>query len=1219
MRLNELRQALREAEPAAVLVAPRVLEHLIQETWKLPALVWSVPHRKSLVIDRHELFRHVEQEELNLEPDRLLPLRVILLAKPSAETLNTRDPEQLWLKYWRRLFHASVHLALEKSPATVASLAPEVVPARIEELGEGSFEEIRSVLLQDRYIVAEANDYTVYIEFASLYLELKYFAANLLPVYFPGLRDLARVDRMLAQDVDAEAIFHRTRLKGAPEPVFRTDNSSDESHDYYWSLIQNADEAKQSGNVVRSAILRTQAARVAPADLATKTRHAAEEELRGLTTRLQAALQLTEEEASEWLQVLPALLDKSDQGQWPVEASLLFDLQKVCLDNERDIYALDVVEWVLSAGKKPIKRWLPSQRLVRVTKHLRTATQRLTKARLTDTDRTHLSTLLHTAMKRSEDRLRARFRPVLTDALHDAGLVPRNPPERTAFFKLVEECLDRITDYGYLTFSDLRDALSRNQLKLPDLSDPQDFVRGDPLLRLDRRLSSLLDGVYRPSEFYLRGLERLTALNFGTRLGRMITRFVTLPFGGAAVTLLATEYLLKMVHLPGQIFPSDGFQAGWDGWLWPISLILLMGLFYLGLLHNTRFRERCAQVGRGILHGLHLCLIDLPWWLMHVEVLQRLAASWAFQLLYWYCLKPLLLTLLLVFPFRKYFLEDSWLRLGGVFLIATLGLNSRTGQAANEALWQGAARLYQLLGTNLFLGLYQLLSRVFKRIVEAFESMLFTVEEWLRFQSGESQFSMVLRTILGVLWFPISYLARFYTVVLIEPGFNPIKAPLAILAAKFVYPLTIKWLLPGTPEGIELTTGEMAELFIAQYGLLGMMVILPTWWLLPDAVAFLCWEMKENWRLYQANRSPQLQPQPVGSHGETVRALLEPGLHSGTLPKLFRKLRRAEREAAESGNWRTARTYRRELEEVEECVQRFVAREVVMLLQQSHSWRTDAVSVGKVSLAINRIRIELSRSRYPRTPLCLQIELCAGWLVGGISEEGWLPHLSPEQRHALTSALANLYRLAGVDLVREQVTASLAPTVASYEIHQEGLVVWTTPRQGAGVVYDLREPHEMIHPRPQGADGATATAEWPPLQPQQLLFSRVPLAWDRWVQTWQRDKDGMGHERFLQAGVELLAHPAEPVPNAAPPRLDTNGAHREQPAMRSIHDLATEEAYHLVADHFGEVLPPLEAIENEDWGRDYVMQKLIQHNPEELAALGLTRDGAPEPADQPDA
>ena len=60
--------------------------------------------------------------------------------------------------------------------------------------------------------------------------------------------------------------------------------------------------------------------------------------------------------------------------------------------------------------------------------------------------------------------------------------------------------------------------------------------------------------------------------------------------------------------------------------------------------------------------------------------------------------------------------------------------------------------------------------------------------------------------------------------------------------------------------------------------------------------------------------------------------------------------------------------------------------------------------------------------------------------------------------------------------------------------------------------------------------------------------------------------------------------------------------------MRSVYDFTTEEAYRLVRDHFGHELPPLDAVENEDWGRDYVLQHLQRHSAEELAAIGLTWD-----------
>jgi hypothetical protein len=64
--------------------------------------------------------------------------------------------------------------------------------------------------------------------------------------------------------------------------------------------------------------------------------------------------------------------------------------------------------------------------------------------------------------------------------------------------------------------------------------------------------------------------------------------------------------------------------------------------------------------------------------------------------------------------------------------------------------------------------------------------------------------------------------------------------------------------------------------------------------------------------------------------------------------------------------------------------------------------------------------------------------------------------------------------------------------------------------------------------------------------------------------------------------------------------------------LRSIYDLTTAEAYELVAHRLGHDLPPLEAVENEDWGRDYVLQHFQRHTAAELAQAGLTWEGSDE-------
>jgi hypothetical protein len=58
-------------------------------------------------------------------------------------------------------------------------------------------------------------------------------------------------------------------------------------------------------------------------------------------------------------------------------------------------------------------------------------------------------------------------------------------------------------------------------------------------------------------------------------------------------------------------------------------------------------------------------------------------------------------------------------------------------------------------------------------------------------------------------------------------------------------------------------------------------------------------------------------------------------------------------------------------------------------------------------------------------------------------------------------------------------------------------------------------------------------------------------------------------------------------------------------------DLSVAEAHAILVDRLGrglgDAIPPLEAVENEDWGRDLVLSRLHDLDDEELAALGLTR------------
>lgn len=1027
MTLEELKEALLTADPAAVLVSSHLLARVIREVHRLPPQVIQVPHRKSCIIDRGTLFRHVELDDLDLGPDRMLPPTVILLSRPPSDRRNALEREATLRTYWRRLFHANIHLALQER-IEEGRLSPEVVAARIADIGRTEFDEIRAVLQQEHYLFTESDDREVYVEFAAVYLDLRYFLKDLPPVYFPAIRDFERIDRLLAADVDAAALYGRTRLAGATDPAPRPDENADEPSDTCVKLIRDARRAAREGNSVRAAILRTRAARIAPAALTEKAEADAREDLRLLTTRLQAALKLTDAEAAEWLGMLLVLLDKASEGEWSIEARLLYDLQKACTDHERDVFSLDLVEWALSFGKRPIKRPLPSQRIVRVLRHVRSAAGWLTSTRLSETNRQHLGRLIHEALRQGEERLRTRFRPILTDAFHDVGVRAANAPEQTAFQKMVEELLDRILAFGFFTYSDLRDAISRNNLKMPDLHDAREFVRGDPLLQLDRLFATSLDGVYRSSEIYLRILERVTAPNFGTRIGRWITRNITFPFGGAFVCLEGMDRIIfevykQLLHREENWTPLFGPLSVLLGYLfnserWPESpyptiapsLFVALALFFFGVFYHPTFRRRLRRGARGMWRGTRWVLYDAPSQVVPVPVLRAVLKSWPLQLFYGLFLMPLLVCLLLWLLIPKTFTWDDPARGLLIFVAVEVLFNTRPVHAAGDALIRASLRIFDWLRSGLVPELFRFIVRLFKQISDGVEYVLYTVDEWLRFRSGDSRLSMVLRALLGVAWFPVSYAARVYIVMLVEPCFNPLKLPIAILAAKFVYPVVFAL-------GWNERFPELLSPYVSAY--VAIPFAYATLWLLPDVFGFLFWEMKENWRLYRANRGRYLDPVIIGPRGETMLQLFKPGFHMGTVPRLYSQWRHAGRQAYETGAWRAARACNEALLDVEAAIHRFLEREVVALIHQSPGWRKRPLTIGEVALASNVVRIAFRHSEFPDKPLRLAIAERDGALLATMEDSGWLKELPPTERETMEHALDGMYNLIGVTQLSE--------------------------------------------------------------------------------------------------------------------------------------------------------------------------------------------------------
>jgi hypothetical protein len=236
------------------------------------------------------------------------------------------------------------------------------------------------------------------------------------------------------------------------------------------------------------------------------------------------------------------------------------------------------------------------------------------------------------------------------------------------------------------------------------------------------------------------------------------------------------------------------------------------------------------------------------------------------------------------------------------------------------------------------------------------------------------------------------------------------------------------------------------------------------------------------------------------------------------VPKLYTRLREAEREAIRTGSWRATRTLRRSLAEVEQTIHRLVERELIKLLQESSHWKGEELRVVSVALTPRRIGIELSQPAAVRT-MRLEWEEQAGWLLASIREPGWLELQSEERRQAVTTALAGLYKLAGVDLVCEQVRENLPPPALDFTLTPRDLVVEVGPRREAVVRYDLTRPKGPLKPRVRNG---SLTMDWPTLDPKKVIFARVPLSWDQWVKSWQGTPSGETPGRLLSASVILL-------------------------------------------------------------------------------------------------
>jgi len=1120
--LDSIERAIREADPSAFPIASRIVRRVIRNEIDLPALIGRVPHRKSFVISAAQAQQIVLNDELGLDPGAPLPGTLLLLARPEEHELEAMTADALREHYRRLHFHARVHAALDVRLAR-GELNELTVAERLEQIGSSAFDEIRAVLSQEAFLLPPISTVSVYVEFVAVFLELRYFAPDVLSAYFPSLDDFDRIEAILIQDVDLDPVVEIT---GALE--VESSSAADETPEelepaevppavvpplgerLFRRQLRVAAQAASRGNDVRAAILHTRASRIRDSERALRARALAAADVRRLTNRLRSALALNEHTADVWRELLSALLASSARGFWNPAARLLYDLQKVCLDFERESYVVDLFSWLWSLGKRPLKRALPAQREVLMSKHLRTAASRLTKLSVSAGEREHLAILLHEAAVYAEHRLRERLRPVLRETLIEVGFLPQNVPERVSFRKIVEELLDHVVDSGYFAMGEIRDAIARNNLKLDDVADPLELVAGDRLLRADRRLADSLDGVYQRGAIYLRILQRISSCAFGTSAGRFLTLYAAIPFGGAFVILKffdhVTEWVRKGINwwYGAHFFGVDPLGMTEPEFVIPVGLVLF------GLAHSARFRGAFWQGLRAVGRALRFLVIEVPAWIAEVTFINRILRSAPAV----FFRKRLLTALILTGVFCGLFPAVGWYRFPRspmtalVFVALAALLNSRAGRDIEELAAEQMQLLWHRVRVHVVLAVFDLVMDFFKNVLEGLERVLYEIDEWFRFKSGESRTVLWIKAILAVPWSIARFVVAFLVTVLIEPQVNPIKHfPVVTVSHKVIAPM----LLPVLAPQLIPVFGKVLANTVA-----GITVFL-----LPGAVGFLVWELRGNWRLYSANRRRDLKPAIVGSHGEPMIRLMKLGIHSGTLPRLFSKLRRAARRANPSRRVRDLMGYYEKLHHVELHVLRFFDREFLGFLAESPAFAGMALEIGETDVGTNSLRVEIRAPDLGPEQLWLAFEEQSGHVIARVWRPGWLPKLNDAQIATIRGLLVGFYRVGGADLVREQIVACLGQGARPYDVTEAGLVLLPRADRTTSILFDLEQSPRIIPQVPDGSQIDADAANAASIDAESLVFGRTHTRWTDWVAAWSLEESG---SRF----PELLPEKAHP-------------------------------------------------------------------------------------------
>ena len=427
--------------------------------------------------------------------------------------------------------------------------------------------------------------------------------------------------------------------------------------------------------------------------------------------------------------------------------------------------------------------------------------------------------------------------------------------------------------------------------------------------------------------------------------------------------------------------------------------------------------------------------------------------------------------------------------LGCVFIVVNLLLNSRAGRAIEQAVLHSLRTTFARFTWDILVALIRGIVQIFQSLLEAIDRLLYAVDELLRFRAGQKKSTVAVKAVVGIFWFFIAYCTRFIINLLVEPQINPIKHfPVVTVSHKMI--------LPTTPYIANLLEHvKIAGVGMERWRALSIagLITLCT----PGIFGFLAWEFRENWKLYKANRSKNLKPILIGSHGETLATFLRPGFHSGTIPKIFHKLRKAQLRspaplAADNKHLQAAH-------HVKESLEAFFNREFIALVNRHPLFQESPIALGSIHLTVTQIHVELRLADRDAEPLILSFEHRAGWIIAGVDQRGWTNDLAEDPARQFAGALGGLFKLSGIDIVREQVRSLFPNHEIRFDFRGNDLIVWPGRDFAVEAIYDLSTPGP-IAPR---FTTIPKEIRLPTINLNQFLFRYTSIERNQWIRLWE--------------------------------------------------------------------------------------------------------------------